>query len=177
MWCCLHETGLFHLMWWSICHGCLSAVEVIFLMVWIPVSAVGILGWAWLKFFRTCGDIPGWLSVSAFPIKCVCSWGCGTYWRQRVSGPILLSYSFVWFLSFPPAFSCSVIFWLRPENPSPGFSGIEAMYSVFPIWKPFSWWKGTSGTGLMVLCRSEALIDQLLRSFLEKVSSLSLRIP
>jgi len=41
-WCC-HPKGMA-----LTCHGYLSAVEGIFLMVWIPVSGVRILGLDWL---------------------------------------------------------------------------------------------------------------------------------
>lgn len=41
-WCC-HPKGVA-----LTCHGCLSDVEGIYSMVWIPVSAMGILGLDWL---------------------------------------------------------------------------------------------------------------------------------
>lgn len=156
------------LLFWFLQHGAAilrvrpwSAMGVcLLLMVWMPVSAMGILGWIWPADLRDRCWYPrvaSCLSIS-FQIWLILR----LWYLLKTKGPILLSYSFVWLLSFSPAFSCSAVSWLRPECPSPGFSETEGTYSVFPIWKPFLRWKGTSGTGFVVLCSSEASVTWLL---------------
>lgn len=141
-WFLQHGAAILRVWPWSAMGVCLSTVEVIHLMVWIPVSAVGILGWTWPKFFRTCSDTPGWLSVSAFPIKYGCSWGCGTYWRRSLLSHSLELFFCMILLSFSPAFSCSGVSLLRPECPGPGFSGMEATYFLQVERDQWNWLQG-----------------------------------